>query len=471
MTDTHGSLFSRLRRGLGAQGFSQAVQIFIRLAEVPLLLAFWGPRLYGEWLMVATIPAYLAMSDGGFAGAASREMAMRSGAGDRPGTLAVFQSTWVLLLVVSAGLFFVAAAVVEVLPLGTWLGFEEIAPASLKVVLLLLVVHVVFGFQGGLLYGGFWCSGRYPSGMAWAALTYLFEFAGLAAAVLLGGGPIEAAAGFLAGRVLGTVILWLTLRGATPWLKYGFSNVSIKELRRLTAPAIASLAFPLGNALNIQGMRLIVGLVLGPAAVAAFVPIRTLTRLALQPTAIINSLMQPEMGAAFGRGDTALFARLFSRSCQASLWLGLAGCLALAAIGNWLLPLWTAGKVEMHWPLFLLLLGAVAINATWYSALMVPYATNRHGWVAIFYVAIYGGAAFLLAYGGAALFGYSGVGMALLFVEIVMAAYVVSAALKLSGQRMTEWLSTTITPPTWLFQILFKNRVMGIRRSFPKNRN
>jgi hypothetical protein len=143
----------------------------------------------------------------------------------------------------------------------------------------------------------------------------------------------------------------------------------------------------------------------------------------------------------------------------------------LAAIGNWLLPLWTAGKVEMHWPLFLLLLGAVAINATWRTALMVPYATNRHGWVAIFYVAIYGGAAFLLAYGGAALFGYSGVGMALLFVEIVMAAYVVSAALKLSGQRMTEWLSTTITPPTWLFQILFKNRVMGIRRSFPKNRN
>ena len=452
MTDIYGSLFSRLRRGLGAQGLSQLVQIFIRLAEIPLLLAFWGPRLYGEWLMVAAIPAFLAMSDGGFASAASREMAMRSGAGDRLGALAVFQSTWALLLIVSAGLFFVAAGVVEALPLGTWLGFEEIAAAPLKVVLLLLIVHVLVGFQGGLLYGGFCCSGRYPLGMTWLALTYLFEFAGLAAAVILGGGPVEAAAGFLAGRVLGTIILWLTLRGAIPWLKFGFSKVSTKETRRLTVPAFASLAFPLGNALNIQGMHLIVGLVLGPVAVSVFAPIRTLTRFALQPAVIINSLMLPEMGTAFGKGDSALFARLFVRSCQVSLWLCLAGCLALAATGNWLLPLWTAGKLEMHWPLFLLLLVTIAINSTWYTALMAPYATNRYGRIAVFYSSVYGVVAFVLAYAGAILFGYSGVGAALLIVEGVMAVYVVLIALRLSGHSWSEWVRTVVRPPLFLFR-------------------
>ena len=59
-----------MRRGAGAQAFNQVVQIFVRLAEVPLLLGFWGLQLYGEWLMVATIPVYLAIADGGFAGAA-----------------------------------------------------------------------------------------------------------------------------------------------------------------------------------------------------------------------------------------------------------------------------------------------------------------------------------------------------------------------------------------------------------------
>ena len=73
------SLRGRLSRGLGAQGFSQVVQILIRLGEVPLLLHFWGTQLYGEWLMLTAIPAYLAIADGGFTGAASREMSMRSG--------------------------------------------------------------------------------------------------------------------------------------------------------------------------------------------------------------------------------------------------------------------------------------------------------------------------------------------------------------------------------------------------------
>jgi hypothetical protein len=32
---------TRLLKGIGAQGFSQVVQIFIRLTEVPLLQGFW----------------------------------------------------------------------------------------------------------------------------------------------------------------------------------------------------------------------------------------------------------------------------------------------------------------------------------------------------------------------------------------------------------------------------------------------
>ena len=100
------------------------VQIFIRLAEVPLLLSFWGTQLYGEWLMLSAIPVYLTISDGGFAGAACREMTMRSGAGDRTGTLAVFQSTWVLLIVVSMVMGLLAFGFVEVAPLEKWLGFS-----------------------------------------------------------------------------------------------------------------------------------------------------------------------------------------------------------------------------------------------------------------------------------------------------------------------------------------------------------
>lgn len=441
------TLKTRLWKGTGAQAFGQTVQIFIRLAEVPLLLAFWGTQLYGEWLMLAAIPAYLAIGDGGFATAACRDMTMKSGAGDRDSVLAVFQSTWLLLLAVSLVVFLLSYGFVALTPLHKWLGFSSLTAADTRLVLLLLVAHVLIGFQGGLLNGGFWVSGRYPTGMALSATTQLLEFLGLGLAIILGGGPVQAAAGYVIGRVLGTSLMWIGQRNVTPWLYHGFKQASLGELKRLTAPAFASLAFPLGNALNIQGMRLVVGLALGPAAVAVFTPLRTLSNMVLQPRAVINRLIEPELALAFGADDTSLFQRLFSKSCQLAFW----GCLIVALVvgigAHWVFPVWTSGKVPMHWLVFILLLAGALVNSIWYTALMVPYATNRHVRIAVFYSLIYGAGAFAMGYFGAKSLGLCGAALSLLVVEAVMAIIVIRAALKMAHMEMGQWVWAVLRPP------------------------
>jgi O-antigen/teichoic acid export membrane protein len=441
------TLLSRLVKGTGAQAFGQAVQIFIRLAEVPLLLAFWGTQLYGEWLMLAAIPAYLAIGDGGFATAACRDMTIKSGAGDRQGVLSVFQSTWLLLLTVSLVAFLLAYGFAEVAPLHKWLGFSSMTAADTNSVLLLLVIQVLVGFQGGLLNGGFWVSGKYPTGMVFSAITQLLEFLGLGMAVMLGGGPVQAAAGYLGGRILGTGLMWLGQRNASRWLHQGFRHASLGELKRLTAPAFASLAFPLGNALNIQGIRLVVGLALGPAAVAVFAPLRTLSNLATQPRAVINRLIQPEMALAYGADDISIFRRLFSKSCQLSFWGCLLAALVVGITAQWIFPAWTSDKVVMHWPTFILLLAAIQVNSVWYTALMVPYATNRHVRIAVSYTLIYGAGAFVMGYFGAKALGLGGAALALMIVEIAMAVIVMRAALRMAHVTMRQWTGSVLKPP------------------------
>jgi len=440
-------LRKRLLKGTGAQAFGQGVQIFIRLAEVPLLLSFWGTQLYGEWLMLSAIPAYLSIGDGGFATAACRDMTMKSGSGDRQGVLSVFQSTWLLLMAVSLVAFLLAYGFAELAPLGRWMGFSTMNAADTKAVLLLLVIQVLVGFQGGLLNGGFWVAGKYPTGMVLATIIQFLEFSGLAIAVILGGGPVQAAAGYVIGRIAGTFLMWIGQRKISPWLHHGFKQASISELKRLTAPAFASLAFPLGNALNIQGMRLVVGLALGPAAVAVFTPLRTLSRLAMQPQAVINRLIQPEMAVAYGAEDSPLFGRLFYKSCQLAFW----GCLIIALLvgvgAHWIFPAWTSGKVVMQWPVFILLLTGALVNSLWYTALMVPYATNRHVRIAVFYSLVYGVGAFVMGYFGAKILGLDGAALALMMVESVMAVIVVRAALKMAHMEMPEWVLAVLRPP------------------------
>lgn len=410
--------------------------------------------------MLTAIPAYLAISDGGFAGAACREMSMRSGRGDREGALSLFQSTWFLLIFVSLVVGSLALLTLNFAPLHAWLGFNAMTPGMARVVMLLLVLHVLLVFQSDLLYGGYWCEGHYGMGMTLLATAQLIEFCGMALAVALGGGPAEAAAGYLGGRIAGLLLMRIGLKRATPWLRYGWRLAKANEVRVIASPAFASLAFPLGNAFNMQGTRLIVGLVLGPSAVVVFSTLRTLSRFAIQPSGIINRLVEPEMASAHGGGSQDIFRRLFIRSCQTSIWLTAISCFALCIAGTWVLGLWTHGKVAMDWPLYVLLLISAAVNAIWYTALMAAYSTNRHIQVALIYFMTFGALAFLLSFLLTAMMELPGAGVAVLMSELLIAPYVLAKTINMAGETWSSWLSHVVRPPYFLMQCV-KNIIVA----------
>ena len=174
---------------------------------------------------------------------------------------------------------------------------------------------------------------------------------------------------------------------------------------------------------------MVVGLVLGPSAVALFVPLRTLSRLVMQPANIIKQLIEPELALAYGAGDYYIFQRLFVRSCQLALWGCLGVCFLVGPGATWIFPAWTGGKVTMHWPTFLLLLGGVLINSIWHTALMIPYAINRHGRIATLYPIVYGAAASCLGFFWGGHLGIVGVAIVLLLAETAMAVTVLHASL------------------------------------------
>lgn len=440
------SIILRLRNGLGAQGFSQAVNLFIRLAEVPLFLSFWGAQRYGEWLMIAAIPSYLAIADGGFTGCTQREMTMRMGAGDRQGAEAAFQSTWVLLLILSIAIMGLAALAAALLPLDEWFKLKSMPGEILPAVILLLTAHILVGFQCGLIYGGYSCVGRYARGTLLTAVMYLFDFAGLALAVFLGGGPVEAATGFLIGRLAGLVIFLIDLPKVAPWLRFGWTHACRTQVSRLLRPSLASMAFPLGEALNTQGMRLVVGLVLGPVAVASFSSIRTLCRSAMKPIVVIAHLIEPEMALAFGACKHDLVRKLFTRSSQITIWAALPACIILWFIGDPLLDLWTRSQIAMDVPLFAFLLLASATNSLWFTALMVPYATNRHGRVALLFLGA-NGCMLLMATILMTFSNLSGAGVSVLAAELAMAACVLPMAFHLTDEAPNDWLTYVGRPP------------------------
>ncbi|MFC8316662.1 hypothetical protein ACFUEJ_24125, partial [Gordonia sp. NPDC057258] len=53
----------RIIKAFLAHGLGQAVSVFAQIVSVPLFLSVWGAAKYGEWILISTIPTYLALSD------------------------------------------------------------------------------------------------------------------------------------------------------------------------------------------------------------------------------------------------------------------------------------------------------------------------------------------------------------------------------------------------------------------------
>ncbi len=121
------------------------------------------------------------------------------------------------------------------------------------------------------------------------------------------------------------------------------------------------------------------------------------------------------------------------------------------------MEVWTRGEVELDWLLFGFLLAATAVNSLWSMAMMVAYSTNRHERIGLVYGAVYGGMGLVLAYIGAQVAGFAGVGLALLLIECMVAAYVVPATVRMSGETWRSWLGSFRTPP-WSFVKYLKPR-------------
>jgi O-antigen/teichoic acid export membrane protein len=372
------SLKRRLIAGFGANTFSRLSTTLTQIFSVPVFLGHWGVHLYGEWILLNTIPSYLGLSDVGFGSVAGNEMTMLAAAQDFDQALVVFQSVWVLTTVITSLLGLLLLATVWVLPLGGWLHMHAISGGDARLIVLLLGLAVLLGMQETLFQAAFRCVGKYPLGTMAKSVVVLAAFLSTMVGVGLHLGPVPVAALYVAVNAVGVFALWILLKREVPWIRFGIRHAEWAVIRRLTGPAISFMSFPLVNALNLQGILVVIGYVMGPIAVVTFNTARTISRSAAQGMNLINNSIWPEMSAAFGIGAMDVARMLHRRACQISLLLCLSITLGVAFLGDWIWKIWTVGKVPTDPVLLNIMLLQMVVSAFWFTSSVVPMAINQH---------------------------------------------------------------------------------------------
>lgn len=429
----------RIARGLAANVGGMGVTLTIQLVSVPVLLAAWGVATYGEWLVLSAIPTYLALSDLSFSSVAGNSMTMLVGQGKQTEAAALGRRLWSIVTPMTA-VAVLGALALAFLSRGLFGSGAAISATEAQIVLGALFLHVAVGNQYGVLDAWYRAGGHYPLGITMRQLGRLLEFGALLVAVFVGAQPGAAAVAFLGGSTAGLAISWVVLRRAVPWSSFRPERPRLQTFRDLLAPGVAYMAFPVGNAISLQGMTIVVAATLGTSTLVVFATTRTVTRAAMLATGTVSNAIWPELSRSIGGGRTAEARAILRSATQLAVAVSILFAVLLAVIGPSLIRSWTHGLVDPPRELLSILLLVVLGNSVWNTLSALIFATNQHQRMAIVFLAS-ATLAMATAIPLSVALGLTGAAMSLVLFEIGMILYVLPAALRVVEDRPRPFLA------------------------------
>lgn len=453
----------RLLLTFASNWVSKLSSTIIQLVQVPVFLHFWSVPLYGEWMILNSIPAYLSFSNIGFGNVAGNEMSIMTAREDREAALRVFQSCWWLIAIICSATMLLLGVGLVLFPVAKLLKLTAISESDGKWIIFYLGCSVLLSQLEQLLQSAYRSIGRWAFGQSLKSGLSLAAFASMLVPVSLGAGARTTALVFASANIACTLFLCWLVKRDIPWIEYGWSHARFAEIKRLTAPAVAFMAFPIGNALNLQGTLMAVGYALGPTAVVVFGTARTVSRVALQMVQMVNNTFWPEMTMSFGKNNVELTRTLHRRACQMALILAFVVIAIMMSVGPWFLSHWTGGHVPPSRGLLGILLLVVAFYALWSTSSTLVTAINLHQRLAAYYL-FATAITCVVCYAMARRYGIFGAAASLLLSELIMNFYVLPASLKIAQDTFPAFLASMFDYPASLRPAVLLSR---LRRSKP----
>jgi O-antigen/teichoic acid export membrane protein len=366
----------RLIAGIGANALGKGWVLLSQLITVPLLIALWGIRGYGTWLMLTTLPTYIALSDFGFGSAAAVVMIRRISKKDHYGALSAFQSVWLLITAAVGAILVLGFSVwAERNTLDEIFGMARIS-TDVAGAALWLLVYAFFAVQMSILSIGYRSTSRYAQGTILLDLLVPLESIALLALATFGARFSVCAFALMFLRIIGCIIYYTILQRQQPWLTLGWSHSSWNELRDLYPAAIASLGMPVTTAFGLQGVLFVVGLVGGPAAAGMFGAVRTVTRLPMQLASIFSRATLPELTLASSSSTKSTLAILVVLNVLV-LSVAVGPFVLLAPLGPTLIKFMTHDSLPITTGIVMALTCDMALQSTWNTFGLFIFAENK----------------------------------------------------------------------------------------------
>lgn len=367
--------------GAAANLYGQAVTIGTQLLSVPVLIGIWGLHDFGLWTMLVTIPALLLAMDFGYSAAAAGMMSKAIAWGDREDALTSLHTALAVVLSICLAMITVAVGFGTYAAdhaFGASAGMTAADVTALARTAPYLLAYVAIMLPAGLINAVYRVNDHYPLGVLIYETARLIEQLLVMGVVVLKGDLADAAIALIVSRTLFTIFTTVVMLRVTPWVTLSFSHFAMERLKAMFRPAMAAMFIPLCVIVGVQGVTLMVGVFLSPAAAGAFATLRTLFRMVVQVVGTLTRASVPEFALIYARDDAAAKLKI-ARFTAALLFGGAAlGAAGVLLFGPAIVAIWTHGKVAVPYTVYLVLVTHAFFGCIWNGLSNLITGLNLH---------------------------------------------------------------------------------------------
>lgn len=364
----------------GAQSAAILLRIVQQIILVPVLIRYWGPALYQDWIIVFSATSSLAILDLGMQIYFGNAMLLAWSRQD----LRAYRRYFATVM----GLYAVVLGVAATLLVGTtavfsWpmlLGIRAIAASSVLWIAGILALASFILIPFGVVMSVYRAHGDYGRGTGIAVIAEALRGFGICTVAILGG-SLEAAAWIY---LIVAVVFWIGValdqRHLYGDLSFSLALPNASELREAALRSSLYLAPTLTTPAVMNGPILLLGL-LGalPGSVVAFTVSRTFAGFARQLVLQFCHPIGSELARQQAIGEQQRLQRLYSGAGRMVTGMaGLLGGLVMVA-GAPFIHIWTHGEVAFNPSLVGAFVAATILTAPAQVAQMLFTYNNRPG--------------------------------------------------------------------------------------------
>jgi O-antigen/teichoic acid export membrane protein len=385
----------RLTKGTLANALGQGLNIVGQLAQVPILLSSWGTQMYGEWLALSAMVAYLSTLDLGMQTYVVNRLNQCHARKQIAEYTRVLHTGLVLNTAIPFGGFLLLLPVIFLSPLNGWLQLRATDAHTAAWVAAALSLQMVYAIGYGIIFGIYRSIGEYARGQMMSNLRYLLNIAGTIIVAAAGGRLLALAATQLALIVLTSIVVYLDLRRLHPEIRIGFSQAEWRLGVEFFWPSLTFLAIQVVAALGLHGSTLLVSGMFGAAALVIFATLRTLSNMVKQAAATVQLALWPEFTALDALSEVGPLRRLHLLGTKIMMTVAVCASVFLMTSGDRLVEFWTRGRVPYDETLMLAFCFLACSQSHSFCSSVLMSASNRQ--TTLFWFSSFGTVAGLIA--------------------------------------------------------------------------